>query len=120
MSGATPLSTVGAGFLVEEGEAGLITIKSVCGRHYVCRRETPTWRQIVAEFSEIEHAAHFAAWLSGEKPIPDEQRANSLATAAQNAVLDANREGHRTESDDVWYRLKKAMLTVLKGGSTLF
>lgn len=62
MAGAAPMSSVGAGFQASRGQPR-ITTKRLLDRHYVCVKRTAQWREIVAEFSNPEHAKAFAGWL---------------------------------------------------------
>lgn len=63
MGGAAPLGVVGAGYIVV-GKEPMVTIKEMLGKFHVCIKRNATWKEIVGEFGNREHAELFVVALA--------------------------------------------------------
>ncbi len=66
MSGAIPMSIIGAGYVVPRSSP-LVLVKPFLGEFHVCQRVTrkETWAEIIAAFKNEGHANDFAKTLRG-------------------------------------------------------
>ena len=63
MGGANAFSSVGGiGFLANPSEDD-VTVVTLMDRSKVCVRRSATWKEVVAEFVDAEHAEYFRKYL---------------------------------------------------------
>lgn len=69
MSGAIPMSIIGAGYVVPRSSP-LVLVKPFLGEFHVCQRVThkETWAEIIAVFKVEMHANDFAKTLKAGGP----------------------------------------------------